>query len=126
MHISLSLALLPLSLLPLISANPLYDTLLTHEELPSLPPGYSKSTSAPPPDKEIKLRIALAQSDTAGLEKALYDVSTPGSPNYGKHLSKEEVSESVFCLILGKHALTLARVRFSFYSTSGANALDSF
>jgi hypothetical protein len=27
----------------------------------------------------------------SGLEKALHDVSSPNSPNYGKHLSKEQV-----------------------------------
>jgi hypothetical protein len=42
----------------------------------------------------LNLKIALTQSDLSGLEKALYDVSTPSSPNYGKHLSKEEVSDA--------------------------------
>ncbi|KAJ7806655.1 family S53 protease [Mycena olivaceomarginata] len=40
----------------------------------------------------LDLRMALKQSDTAGLEQALYAVSTPGNPAYGKHLTSEEVA----------------------------------
>ena len=32
------------------------------------------------------------QGDMEGLSEQLYAVSTPGSPSYGKHLSKEEAS----------------------------------
>ena len=39
----------------------------------------------------LDLRIALAQSDMAGLEKELYAVSEPDSERYGLHLSKSEV-----------------------------------
>jgi tripeptidyl-peptidase-1 len=39
----------------------------------------------------LHLRMALKQSDTAGLEQVLRDVSTPGNPAYGKHLTSEEV-----------------------------------
>jgi tripeptidyl-peptidase I len=50
--------------------------------------------SAGKPDAETKLdlRIALKQKDMEGLEKALFDVSTPSSSLYGQHLSLEEVS----------------------------------
>ncbi|KAJ7686646.1 family S53 protease-like protein [Mycena rosella] len=40
----------------------------------------------------LDLRMALKQSDVEGLEQALHDVSTPGSPSYGKHLTSEEVA----------------------------------
>lgn len=45
----------------------------------------------PDPDSDISLKIALAAKDVDGLEKALYDVSTPGSVLYGQHLSLDEV-----------------------------------
>ena len=43
-------------------------------------------------DQPLTLKIALTQSNPSGLEEVLYDVSTPSSPNYRQHLSKEEVS----------------------------------
>ena len=55
-----------------------------------LPVGFAHQGAAPA-DQVIPLRIALKQTDIAGLEAKLYDVSTPGSANYGNHLSKEEV-----------------------------------
>lgn len=50
------------------------------------------SLSAAPADRIIPLRIALVQKNITGLERALYDVSTPGSTSYGRHLSKEQVN----------------------------------
>lgn len=41
----------------------------------------------------IKLNIGLEQGRFAELEESLYQVSTPGHPRYGKHLSEEEVRE---------------------------------
>ncbi|KAF7973164.1 hypothetical protein HWV62_15843 [Athelia sp. TMB] len=49
----------------------------------------------PSADSSISLRIALAQADTKGLENALYEVSTPSSSKFGKHLSKAEVEKYV-------------------------------
>ncbi|THU96529.1 family S53 protease [Dendrothele bispora CBS 962.96] len=49
------------------------------------------STGKPDSETKIDLRIALAQKNMAGLEKALYDVSTPSSAFYGQHLSFDEV-----------------------------------
>ncbi|EKM56142.1 uncharacterized protein PHACADRAFT_145272 [Phanerochaete carnosa HHB-10118-sp] len=43
----------------------------------------------------LDLRIALVQSNTDTLIEALYNVSTPGHPSYGQHLSKEEVEQLV-------------------------------
>lgn len=56
----------------------------------SAPAGFAMQSAASA-DQTIPLRIALKQSDIAGLEAKLYDVSTPKSANYGKHLSKAEV-----------------------------------
>ena len=61
-----------------------------HESRQSPPAGYTLTGPAAP-DMLITLRFALAQRDPEGLIDALYDVSTPSSPNYGQYLSAEEV-----------------------------------
>ena len=43
-----------------------------------------------PAQHTLTLHLGLAQSNFKGLEDALYAVSTPSSPRYGQHLSKEE------------------------------------
>ena len=61
-----------------------------HESLESAPDGFSLRGAAQA-DQSLKLRLALVQSNFDELERRLYDVSTPSSANYGKHLSKSEV-----------------------------------
>lgn len=61
-----------------------------HSRSNTVPSGFTL-VGAASADTVLNLRIAMAQSDPAGLEKALYDVSTPSSPNYGQHLTKDEV-----------------------------------
>ncbi|KAJ6477795.1 family S53 protease [Mycena sanguinolenta] len=79
------------SLLSLAAASPAFQSFVLQESLKSAPSGFS--TSGPAADSTtLNLRIALASSNFAGLEQALYDVSTPSSANYGKHLSKAEVN----------------------------------
>ncbi|OJT04995.1 Tripeptidyl-peptidase SED4 [Trametes pubescens] len=68
--------------------------LQVHEARERIPAGFSLHGAASP-DTVLDLRIALVQSDFAGLEERLYDVSTPSSTNYGKHLSKAEVEQYV-------------------------------
>ncbi|KZP14825.1 family S53 protease [Athelia psychrophila] len=83
------------TLLALVAAGPTARSgMVVRESKSAVPDGFVVKSAAPA-DQTIPLRIALVQSDMAGLEKALYDVSTPSSPNYGKHLSKEEVEEYV-------------------------------
>ncbi|KAH9855486.1 family S53 protease [Lenzites betulinus] len=48
-----------------------------------------------PPDTMLNLRMALVQGNISALEKALMDVSTPDSPLYGQHLTKEQVEALV-------------------------------
>ena len=72
-------------------ANPVNRDLQVHESRATAPAGYTLTGPAPS-DAVLTLRLALVQSDAAGLVDALYDVSTPNSTNYGKHLSKEEAS----------------------------------
>ncbi|KAF7364615.1 Family S53 protease [Mycena venus] len=80
------------SILSLAAASPAaFQTFVVRESLSSAPQGFVKvgpAADATP----INLRIALASSDVPGLEKALLDVSTPSSSNYGNHLSKAEVN----------------------------------
>ena len=73
-----------------VSADPVFRNLIVHEQRQGVPDGFVIKGSAPA-DKMLDLRIALVQSDMVGLEKALYDVSTPDSPLYGQHLTKEQV-----------------------------------
>jgi tripeptidyl-peptidase-1 len=77
----------PILLSTICSAS---NVLILHEKRDAVPAGFVLSRSAPS-DTMLDLRMALKQSDTAGLEQALYAVSTPGNPAYGKHLTSEEV-----------------------------------
>ncbi|KAI0644613.1 family S53 protease-like protein [Trametes meyenii] len=70
------------------------DELHVHERRSNVPYGFRYIGKADP-NATLNLRIALAQSNPAGLEAALYDVSTPGSKNYRQHLSKAEVQALV-------------------------------
>lgn len=69
-------------------------TMRVHERREEPPSGFVQRGAAPK-DAVLTLRVALAQNDFSGLEKALYAVSTPGSAQYGQHLSKEEVEAFV-------------------------------
>ncbi|TDL21547.1 subtilisin-like protein [Rickenella mellea] len=89
-----SSSLLMLSLLLLAHTTPIFRDLVVHETRSDIPAGFVSSGPAPA-DRVLNLRIALAQSDPAGLEKALLDVSTPTSALYGQHLSQEEVEAFV-------------------------------
>ncbi|KAJ2985446.1 hypothetical protein NUW54_g10149 [Trametes sanguinea] len=75
-------------------ATPLALSMQVHEAREDIPEGFIHSGSAPQ-DTVLNLQLALVQSDPAGLEKALMDVSTPSSALYGQHLSKEEVEKFV-------------------------------
>lgn len=79
------------SLLAVASASPTpRSNMVVRADKKAPPPGFAFERVAES-DKTIPLRIALVSKDFVGLEKAIYDVSTPGSANYGKHLSKEQV-----------------------------------
>ncbi|KAF8576677.1 family S53 protease-like protein [Ramaria rubella] len=86
--------LLVASFVTLVCANPLARNLVLHEQIDGAPEGFV--LSGPASDAtSLNLRIALVSNDMAGLENALYDVSTPSSALYGQHLSKEEVETFV-------------------------------
>jgi tripeptidyl-peptidase I len=66
---------------------------IVHECRDIIPQGYAYN-GAVPQDELLSLCIALVSNNIMGLEKALFDGSTPSSPMYGKHLSKKEVCQS--------------------------------
>lgn len=47
------------------------------------------------PDKQVQFRVALAQPNIALFERTLYEVSTPGHPRYGAHLTRRQVKDLV-------------------------------
>ena len=67
-----------------IGARALENTAKPH---PNFVPLHAAS-----PDATVTLTFALPPTNIDGLHAALMDVSDPASPNYGKHLSKSEVS----------------------------------
>ncbi|KAI9066581.1 family S53 protease-like protein [Trametes sanguinea] len=85
--------LLALSFITLALGAPLArEPLHVHDSRSAAPQGF-RASSAPHPDTVLNLRIALKQSDPTGLIEKLYDVSTPGSSNYRKFLSKAELEK---------------------------------
>ena len=78
------------SLLSGAFASPTFSNLVVHESISDAPDGFSKVGSARA-GQMLNLRIALVNSDIAGLEDKLFAVSTPSSALYGQHLTKEEV-----------------------------------
>ena len=83
-----------------VSASPLFRNFVLHEQRSQIPDGFAK-VGAAPADQVLNLRLALVNSDMAGLVEKLYAVSTPGSALYGQHLSKEEVSRTVIPFAFG-------------------------
>lgn len=69
--------------------------MVVHEKRQGVPDGFVAASVAPA-DQILNLRIALVQTDMPGLEKALFEVSTPDSPLYGQHLTKEEVDTLIY------------------------------
>ena len=79
------------SLIASACASPTFSNLVLHESINNAPDGFIKIGAAPA-NQMLNLRIALVNSDIAGLEDKLFAVSTPGNALYGQHLSKEEAS----------------------------------
>ncbi|KAI9462798.1 subtilisin-like protein [Lactarius psammicola] len=93
-----------LSVLSALAAGPLYALAMTP------PPHWGNmrvkhawnavpenwlSLGHPPAETTIDLHIALKSRNENALIDALYEVSSPGNPKYGAHLSKEQVAELV-------------------------------
>ncbi|KAJ7063829.1 family S53 protease-like protein [Mycena amicta] len=77
------------------TANPLNGrAMAVHESVAAIPKGFAHA-GAVAASQEVTLRIALAHTDIAGLEKITYAVSNPASAVYGQHLTPEEIAAYV-------------------------------
>ncbi|KAJ7503167.1 tripeptidyl peptidase A [Mycena galericulata] len=66
---------------------------LVKHSLPDVPTGWVEVLDAPlAPSQGLNLRFGLAQDRFPHLESLLLNISNPNHPNYGKHLSKEQVN----------------------------------
>ncbi|KAI0738100.1 family S53 protease [Daedaleopsis nitida] len=86
--------LLLVSFITLALGKPMARNMKLHEDRKAAPEGFTLRAAAQP-EATLKLRLALVQSNFAELESRLMDVSKPSSPNYGQHLSKDEVQQLV-------------------------------
>ncbi|KAJ7349616.1 subtilisin-like protein [Mycena albidolilacea] len=68
--------------------------MIVHESRPAAPSGFV-SQGAAPANNLLTLRFALAPNNLAGLQTKLASVSTPGSPEFRKWLSKDDVKSFV-------------------------------
>ncbi len=87
-----SSTLLVVCLAAIAYGKPMARSMQVHETRESVPSAFQR-VGAAPSDATLNLRVALVQSDMAGLEKALMDVSDPASPLKGQFLTKEEVRD---------------------------------
>ena len=90
MRLSLSAAVVAALVLSVLATPTPREGLRLFEKRDELPSDFV-SDGAPAPDTKLDMRIALKMADRDGLEAALFDVSTPSSDNYGKHLSQDQV-----------------------------------
>jgi tripeptidyl-peptidase-1 len=67
-------------------------TSLVKDSLPEAPSGWAELQHAQlPPSRGLNLRFGLAQPGFSRLESLLQNISDPSHPDYGNHLSKEQV-----------------------------------
>jgi len=72
------------------------------ESLGQIPAGWMLAREANP-NQNIRLRIALEQPNLDIFEQTLYSISTPQHPQYGRHLSRDELAESMSPIPLSFH-----------------------
>ncbi|KAL4779813.1 peptidase S8/S53 domain-containing protein [Aspergillus varians] len=60
------------------------------EQLQKAPNDWLQGPAAPPL-KPMRLRIAVHQERAAEFEQLVLDMSTPGHPNYGQHMKRDDV-----------------------------------
>lgn len=64
------------------------------DRVPSVPEGWRLASPGLPSDV-VTLKISLKQQRADALEQAVLAMSTPSNPEYGKHLSREELRRYV-------------------------------
>ena len=67
----------------------------THHEPPTLLPDGWRVVGRSPPSQKIEVTFAVKQENLGLLHDRLMAVSTPGSPDYGHHMSNEAVNKLV-------------------------------
>ncbi|KAJ7800333.1 hypothetical protein B0H13DRAFT_1932645 [Mycena leptocephala] len=80
--------------LVLLAKCVLSSTMVPHESISNVPSGFD-ALGSPSSSQEIKLFIALVQSNITGLAKVVDAVSIPSSPSYGQYLTASEVAQYV-------------------------------
>ncbi|RDX44428.1 subtilisin-like protein [Lentinus brumalis] len=95
--------------------------LVVRSQLPTAPRGFIPRSYAVLPDELVHLTIALPQNNISGLHAALLEVSNPDHPNYGRHLSKEEVERLVAPPLESVRAVT-EWLKSNGVSSTGASA----
>lgn len=85
--------LLPALIATLAAASPMGE-LITKQSLNGIPDGWQQQAAAPA-DHKIDLFIRVKPENQAQLEQRVIAISTPGNPDYGKHLSRDEVDAFV-------------------------------
>ena len=80
------------SLWSLSLGTPVGRSMQIHEVRQVIPNDFTLAGPAPL-EATLDMRIALVQNNISGLINALHDVSDPARENYGKHLTKAEVSD---------------------------------
>ncbi|KAG1804120.1 subtilisin-like protein [Suillus subaureus] len=72
-------------------ADPTLSPWRVHEQRSHIPTGWTRARKLDS-SASIPLRFALAQSNIENIEALLYDVSHPGSSNYGNHWSASQIA----------------------------------
>ncbi|KAF3901965.1 Aorsin [Orbilia brochopaga] len=92
MHFSRLLVVVP-ALLVGVYAIP-FTSYQQFESLPSIPQGWEiVSGRTVDPSTPIKLRIHLVKQNVEAFRRAVVDLSTPGHPSYGNHMSQRSIDE---------------------------------
>lgn len=78
------------SVLATALANSDFLSMVVHDRRSSAPEGFVRSRAAET-SLNMRMRIALRQSNITGLHDELIEISTPASARYGQHLTKEQV-----------------------------------
>lgn len=83
-----------LSLAHVHASTDISRTLAIHEKLSATPHGWHQGCSVPP-TKRLRFRVALKQQNAYEFEQHVVDISTPGHPKYGQHMSREDLKRAL-------------------------------
>ncbi|KAK8116277.1 tripeptidyl-peptidase 1 [Apiospora sp. TS-2023a] len=86
------LALALMAVLCIVSGTADTSASILVESLGQIPAGWMLAREVNP-NQNIRLRIALEQPNLDIFEQTLYSISTPQHPQYGRHLSRDELAE---------------------------------